>query len=201
MTTRIAVDGLWRCLCPSIDTAVSSSIRRIVSRRSFSSSTCAKSAASNSPVRTWSYTPLTPQQYTPIRKPHHQHGSVREQNASLRQRLRGQFKIPVEELHDALREWRTEAEGYFAISEVVEYLIRVEKEKPSLAHYEALIYINADPVNGSVEVVANLLEEMKEFGLVPNSRIFHSALLVRKRLVRASRSYVDVLPTGSCSSS
>jgi pentatricopeptide repeat protein len=70
-------------------------------------------------------------------------------------------------------------EGAFEdIINLVEWLITVGGEKPSLVYYEALIRANADAENGSVDAVKSLLKEMKEEGIGPDSQLYHAVLQV-----------------------
>lgn len=85
------------------------------------------------------------------------------------------------QLHDALREIRDKEGAFDDIAELVRYL-RIERgEKPSLLHYEALLRTNVDAEHGEAGAVRRLLEEVREKGLVPDSELLHSALLVRIR--------------------
>jgi hypothetical protein len=95
-------------------------------------------------------------------------------------------EVPILELHEALRQLRASKSPYGEIADMVEYLVRVRGEKPSLLHYDALIFANADPERGSAEVVAQLLMEMKKEGIVPDSGLYHSALHVCPASLRIS---------------
>jgi hypothetical protein len=61
----------------------------------------------------------------------------------------------------------------------VDYLITSRREKPSLPLYNALIRANADASHGSADAVANLLREVKDENIVPDSNLYHSTLQVR----------------------
>lgn len=87
-------------------------------------------------------------------------------------------KLKNEEIHERLRELKTEEGAYTQIAEAVEYLVKVRLEKPALIHYDALIAANADAENGSVEVVRTLLDEMKELGIGADSGLYHTVLQV-----------------------
>jgi hypothetical protein len=73
---------------------------------------------------------------------------------------------------------RTEEGAYHRIAELVEYLVTF-REKPALIHYDSLIRANADAENGSAAVVRDLLVEMKQEGIGPDSGLYHGVLQVR----------------------
>jgi hypothetical protein len=91
--------------------------------------------------------------------------------------------VPIAQLHETLRNIRTENGAYNRIVELVTYLIKNRGEKPSLLHYDALIRANADAGRGSADIVAHLLREMKQEGIVPDSGLYHSTLQVGTSLV------------------
>ncbi|QSZ35753.1 hypothetical protein DSL72_006875 [Monilinia vaccinii-corymbosi] len=87
-------------------------------------------------------------------------------------------KLSNDKIHERLTQLKTEEGAYKQVAEAVEYLVKVRQEKPSLKHYDALIAANADPENGSVEVVRTLLEEMKGLGIGADSGLYHTVLQV-----------------------
>lgn len=206
--TRIPIDGLWRCLCPTINTLASAQavpsrvipqkapVRRtgikqcLRSRtRSFHSSTRSrkqwgKGWASNSghtadpEDKSHTIPPFRKYDWIPIRKQFSNH----EPPSSRRDdsdNLPGLEDTPTEHLHDRLRQMRTEEGAYHRTAELVEYLITVRGEKPALIHYDSLIRANSDAENGSADVVRDLLVEMKHEGIGPDSGLYHGVLQVR----------------------
>jgi len=194
--TRIAIDGLWRCLCPSIDAiAVSQlspplrgastrpylrSTKRVVSgsRRSFLS----HSGRSKSEIKleervdaiTTAIDNITPSiTSSPHPKPSPPYACLDE--------------VSITELHDTLRNIGTKDGTYKSIADLVEYMITSRGEKPSLPLYDALIRVNADASHGSADAVANLLWEVKEEKIVPDSNLYHSALQVRSMAINVLR--------------
>jgi hypothetical protein len=187
--TRIAIDGLWRCLCPSFDALAFSQLkapfRRGASRPSIGSKKPTLSRRARN-VSSYSSTDIATIQ------PQHQH---KEQSRARIQENRNPSTtwnssrapappyaslddVPVAQLHETLRNIRTENGAYNKIVELVTYLIKNRGEKPSLLHYDALIRANADAGYGSADIVAHLLREMKQEGIVPDSGLYHSALQV-----------------------
>jgi pentatricopeptide repeat protein len=79
-------------------------------------------------------------------------------------------------LHERLRHVASLESGYERVVSLVEYLIIERGVKPALVHYDALIRVNASAEQGSAGVVEELLKEMKEEGINPDSGVYHAAL-------------------------
>ncbi|CZT43709.1 uncharacterized protein RSE6_03783 [Rhynchosporium secalis] len=84
--------------------------------------------------------------------------------------------MSIPQLHDKLRRLRMERKAYTKVADLVEYLIKVRGEKPALIHYDSLIRVNASALLGSAVAIRNLLNEMKEHTIAPDSGLFHGAL-------------------------
>jgi hypothetical protein len=185
LATRLTVDGLWRTLCPSFDALLI--FRLSAPLRSPSTRPCPRNA--------------TPTLQHPRRCPPARllHGSTLLQTRPGTHVQNWKFSgaktkssqivdgndayksledVPTTELHNVLRQLRTSGNAYGKIVNVVEYLVAIRGERPSLIHYDALIFANADPQRGSAEVVAQLWLEMEQEGIVPDSGLHHSALHV-----------------------
>jgi hypothetical protein len=185
---KTAIDGLWRCLCPSIDNLVASgTLRRLRPLRNASvrpQVRTTKTLRSQSRVQHLHTAPR--HQKIPIESDHHEAPRIhsRYYDTTIRttyndpepeyERLN---RIPLPSLHDDLRQLATEPNKYHKITELVEYLVTF-REKPCLLHYDALIRANADPYYGSAEVVGRLLRETKELGVGADSALYHGALQV-----------------------
>jgi len=190
-TTRIPIDGLWRCLCPAINT--------ITSAHSIPSRAIPRKA------------PITP---NPTLRPRTRrfHNSTRPQASwgggwasrpdfatSVEDKSRAippkneegydsivpKVKVTnrvdnyeIAKLHGKLRLLCTERGAYHRIVELVELLIREKGEKPALIHYDALIRANVDAEFGSAEVVKDILVEMKQEGIAVDSGLYHGVLQV-----------------------
>lgn len=187
--TRIAIDGLWRCLCPSFDALVfpqlNAPLTRGASRPLINSkkptlprrARNVSSYSSTGVPRVQSQDPFKQQFQGHIqgsRTPSTRKNSAQDPAppyASL-------DDVPIAQLHETLRNIRTENGAYNKIVDLVMYLVKNRGEKPSLLHYDALIRANADAGHGSAEIVAHLLSEMTQKGIVPDSGLYHSALQV-----------------------
>jgi hypothetical protein len=192
--TRIAIDGLWRCLCPSFDafafSQLKAPLRRGASRPSIGSKnpTLLRRARDVSSYSSTDVAKIQPQhQYKEQPRVHIQESrnpsttwnSVRAPAPPYN----SLDDVPIAQLHETLRNIRTENGAYNRIVELVTYLIKNRGEKPSLLHYDALIRANADAGRGSADIVAHLLREMNQEGIVPDSGLYHSALQVGTNLV------------------
>lgn len=86
--------------------------------------------------------------------------------------------VPISHLHERLRHLASLEDTYERIASLVEYLIVERGEKPALIHYDALIRANASAEQGSAAVVEDLLKEMREEGINPDSGLYHAVLQV-----------------------
>lgn len=178
--TRIAIDGLWRSLCPSFDAiAAPPSLRLALTCTSFERTKRLSKSVSCRSIHCSKKLRLQEQDDAAVTfgriKPSKTSGPVK--NASPAHA--GLDDVPVRELYDTLHNVGAEDRAYKRITDLVDYLITSRGEKPSLILYDALIRANADASHGSANAVANLLREVKEANIVPDSNLYHSALQVR----------------------
>lgn len=175
---RIPIDGLWRCLCPSIDTITLAQ----TSNRAFSSQIPSRRRDSHRRAAQPRDFHSSPHAFEII-----QHETINQHsdtysngfNRIIRATPDQYRHVPLSRLYDQLRRVRNTEGAYQTILELVDHLIASRGEPPSLIHYEALISANADAENGSVEAVKDLLQEMKDEGIGLNSGVYHSILQVR----------------------
>ncbi|OBT41311.1 hypothetical protein VE00_08436 [Pseudogymnoascus sp. WSF 3629] len=179
---RIAVDGLWRCLCPSFDSIVLSRARLPVSRASYRP--CV-------PRRTLRPSGLkllisaSRRQNSTLAKS----VNVSNDGYSANEALGASESISetpppenwgalsIVELHDILRTVRDESGSYQKTIHLVQYLIKNRGERPNVRHFDALIRANADAERGSAEEVEGLLKEMDKQGIIGDSGLYHSVLM------------------------
>lgn len=182
MPTRIAIDGLWRCLCPSFDVATlqlplrsfrlhtQNNSRRgvaIALRRSLHSEATIKRVPSK---------PSQSKQTLPPDKAILQQLNVKNTLSEEDQVYTQLHDVPKAQLHDVLRHIRNEEGSFERVADLVRYLIKARGEKPTLLHYDALIRANSDASLGSATTVAELLDDMRELGIAPDSGVYHSVL-------------------------
>jgi hypothetical protein len=181
--TRIAIDGLWRCLCPSFDAIAAyqligplrqASIRpRLNTNKRSSRSVLSRSINNRTEVRLEEQddAALTVRRIKPSKTP-----SAITKSSPLYASL---DDVPLKELYDTIRNIGTKDGAYKSVTDLVNYLVTSRREKPSLPLYDALIRANADASHGSADAVANLLREVKDENIVQDSNLYHSALQVR----------------------
>lgn len=191
--TRIAIDGLWRCLCPSIDAIASSQLRLPLQRNSARPSLGRKKSALSRPRRRLSSQNTATATGTEFQD--RQDAQVRtKERKDLAAELspeRGSLPytslddVSIKQLHEYLGNIRMQKNGggYKKTAELVAYLVKERGEKPSVLHYDALIRANADASFGAADDIGNLLRELKEEGIVPDSGLYHSALQVCLRSI------------------
>lgn len=168
---RIVIDGLWRCLCPSIDAALSAKYlpaTRIhandLQRRSrwlHQTRAAHTDADSQRPIPnpTRSYSSTDVYYVSKLR-----HLSTKALYEVL-QKLRGQH------VHD---------DQPIRIKRVVRYLIEDRGEKPNIFLYEALVVANWDSKIGSADELVRIWNEMRAASIPPSQRFLHAALKVRQ---------------------
>jgi hypothetical protein len=209
--TRIPIDGLWRCLCPAIDTIASAQVlpSRILPRkvllprtssnapfrpriRPFHSSTRTPAQWGEGWATNASFTSRLPEKSHAI-PPRSDHDPITLQRTSPANadKIAGQ--------HELLRVLRTQEGTYHKITNLVEYLICKLGDKPALIHYESLIRANADAEFGSADMVRKLFAELKQEGFIPDSGLYHGILEVRG--LEGSSEYWLTTCLGPCNSS
>ncbi|KAL3418305.1 pentatricopeptide repeat protein [Phlyctema vagabunda] len=86
--------------------------------------------------------------------------------------------VPSSTLHDQLWQLRLVPGSSGKMASIVRYLIEIRGEEPTLAHYDALIRANADPEMGSITHVVQLLTEMEQAKIGPDSSLYHGVMQV-----------------------
>jgi hypothetical protein len=177
--SRISIDGLWRCLCPSFDSiAISHSSRPFSAIRNTPIRPRSGSRRLSRPrIRTQPFHTL-PRAGVNIIRTFAPAPLVRRSPSDGTSKWEMYDNAPPQFLHDRLRHLSTKEGAYRTIADLVEYLVRSRGEKPAVVHYDALIRANADAENGSAKVVAGLLKEMKEMGIGADSGLYHGVLQV-----------------------
>ncbi|KAI0019545.1 hypothetical protein F4780DRAFT_771211 [Xylariomycetidae sp. FL0641] len=191
---RIVIDGLWRCLCPSIDLAT-------LAKAATFPRTARRPSAARGPALPASQRRCRRgvhldhrQQLHPILR--NDHEAVEKSRIAYLQRVAkrspwvpGELfagagalssrlleRIPIRTIYAALQELQTIEGSYFTIVKLVEYLVIKRGQGPSAMLYECLIRANTDPVNGSAQVASQLLEEMERLRLPITPQIYQAVL-------------------------
>ncbi|KAI1634982.1 hypothetical protein F4809DRAFT_475109 [Biscogniauxia mediterranea] len=193
---RIVVDGLWRCLCPSVDVSWLSmplSLSCLTRQR---------------PIIPYSTTASSPQgQYrrnyrlvaTDVGMSHgrNYHETVEKSRIDYLKRLAKRSpwipsalfegvdsfstkleRIPTNTIYAALQELQVVEGTYFSIVKLVEYLVKERAQRPNAALYECLIRANVDKKYGSAEIAGQLLKEMESMGIPMTPQVYQAILEV-----------------------
>ncbi|KAI0460185.1 hypothetical protein F5B21DRAFT_135439 [Xylaria acuta] len=191
---RIVVDGLWRCLCPSIDVvSLSKPFDLWHTPRARSASLASRSIPSK-----YHQQPCQ-RQYSQVaaflgHRSGQNDGSEGSRVAYL-QRLAKRSpwlpgavlrhldsfdtkldKMPTRTIYATLKELQNAEDTYFPITWLVEYLVKERGERPNAALYESLIKANINKQYGSAKVAAQLLKEVQSRN-VPTTPEIYQALL------------------------
>ena len=184
-SARIIVDGLWRCLCPSLNTVPKKGSNVISWPGAGSFIACPRFQQRQIHTQSFSTRPrlgsrslrqllALQAQRCAHRKPFLVGQDVRDQ-ARIRD-----FDITL--AYQELR-WATARNvDYAHVRDMVKILVKERGQKPNLRLYDALLLANTDSENGSAREVAQILDEIAVQGLIPDSATYHAALRVRNRL-------------------
>jgi hypothetical protein len=203
---QIVFDGLWRCLCPSIDAAIFIRALRTPSaaRRRFPDAhPCQRIRHYSLHVRPTAQPETSPpgERHDKRRGGKFVHGSHEALEDDFSRYLfrfwkrhtwiprslfsRDRFydesleQVDTRVLIDSLRELIHLEGQYKTICHLVNYLVTRRSMKPNAFLYQCLIRANVDPGRGSAQVVANLLQEMESNGIACTSAVYHDVLDVR----------------------
>ncbi|OTB06729.1 hypothetical protein M426DRAFT_318789 [Hypoxylon sp. CI-4A] len=188
---RIVVDGLWRCLCPSVDVTT---ISRLIG-----------------PPRNPRYRPtLTPTHIHDVKgrrgfrkvgtddQRRNKGDTVEQERIQYLERLAKRSpwvpgalfqdadvfgttdlgRMPTKTIYAALKELVGAENTYLSVVKLVEYLVRDRKERPNAMLYEFLIRANVDKNHGSAEVAGRLLKEMEKLQIPTTPQIYQALLEV-----------------------
>ncbi|KAI1828503.1 hypothetical protein F4861DRAFT_487942 [Xylaria intraflava] len=194
---RIVVDGLWRCLCPSIDPAHLYKPFELwrLPRRQPGTPFAPRSRSSQYPQqrRRRQYSQFA----VPYERRHKQNVASEKSRSAYMRRLawrnpwipKALFKdldsaddkldnIPTRIIYAGLKELQSSEETYLLIARLTEYLIKERGERPNTALYESLIKANISHKYGSAKVAGKLLKEMKSQDIPTTPEIYQALLEV-----------------------
>ena len=170
---RVVVDGLWRCLCPSIDTALFS--KSLLAPRYFIHANGLQRRPPWVRQTRAAHTDADTQQPIPNRKK-----SYSSTDVYYMSKLR---HLPTKALYEVLQKLRGQqlhGNQPIRIRRVVRYLIEDRGEKPNIFLYEALVVANWDSKLGSADELVRIWNEMRAANIPPSQRFLHAALKVRQ---------------------
>ncbi|KAI0974514.1 hypothetical protein F4678DRAFT_422989 [Xylaria arbuscula] len=87
-------------------------------------------------------------------------------------------KIPTRTIYAALKELQDGEEAYHPIVRLVEYLVKERGEQPNAALYESLVKANISKQYGSAKVAAQLLKELQSRNIPTTPEIYQAFLEV-----------------------
>ncbi|KAI1459134.1 hypothetical protein F4805DRAFT_102714 [Annulohypoxylon moriforme] len=188
---RIVIDGLWRCLCPSVDITTLSRLigpprhprkRSILSPAKNTRISCRQSwrqyryVASGIPSYN-DHEPVEKSRIEYLRRLAKRNpwapGALFQGVDSFATKL---DRIPTSTLYAAIKELANAEDTYLSVVRIVEYLVKERKEKPNALLYESLIRANVDKNRGSADVARQLLEEMERLKIATTPQIYEAIL-------------------------
>ncbi|KAI1760312.1 hypothetical protein GGR53DRAFT_510234 [Hypoxylon sp. FL1150] len=193
---RVVIDGLWRCLCPSVDIV---SLSRLTSPsrgpRQRSIPLFSHNTQTREPQGRRGYRHVAATTSTDRTRPDRDEierarieylkrlakrspwipGALFEGIDSFATKL---DRIPTKTIYAALKELPRAQGTYHSVVKLVEYLVKERKEKPNAILYESLIRANVDKNHGSAEVAGQLLKEMEKLGVPVTPQVYQALLEV-----------------------
>ncbi|KAI1127726.1 hypothetical protein F5Y10DRAFT_242260 [Nemania abortiva] len=195
---RIVVDGLWRCLCPSIDIASLSKpfdLRHIP--RSRPANLCALSSKAPQRQCRRRYGQVTAQFRHVAKSDEASDEAAEKARVTYLKRLAKRNpwipgaafqdldsfntkldKVPTRTIYATLKELQDAEETYLPVARLVEYLVKERNERPNTALYESLIKANISTQYGSAKVAAQLLKEAQSHNIATTPEIYQGLLEV-----------------------
>ncbi|KAI0141125.1 hypothetical protein F4776DRAFT_550017 [Hypoxylon sp. NC0597] len=193
---RVVIDGLWRCLCPSVDITTLSKLigparnprqRPIPSPIYNTQVTCRQSWREFRRVVSRSYDDRRREEHDLVEESRIQYlKRIAKRSPWIPGALLGGVnaftykleKIPTKTIYAALKELSRAEGSYLSIVSLVEYLVKERKEVPNTLLYESLIRANVDKNHGSAQVVSHLLDEMERLRIPTTPQIYQAILEV-----------------------
>lgn len=193
--SRIVFDGLWRCLCPSVDAHAAAKLLSSpaiarpspATRPRFPSTLTTRPRAVRTQCRGYgggAYHEVATQKE--LEDARSRLVPVKDEPPA-RQRPRDPSKPdPIEALraapeaavYEALEVLRGQPKSFEKVATIITHLVTDRDAELSPALYEHLVVAMAD-VHGSAAMLAQLFAEMRELHLPPSPAIHHAALAVR----------------------
>ncbi|KAL2754258.1 hypothetical protein ACRALDRAFT_1076058 [Sodiomyces alcalophilus JCM 7366] len=196
---RLVLDGLWRCLCPSVDPVVASRLlrspapallRRVhpSSRRATQPGLGPRPQPCRMQQRQYSSTAAATAPPPPALRRNNDTAKDDESSVDVVRAL-AQTPSPKEldknllrsastpDIIDALQVLRDRPNSFLVTAAIVKYLVHERREAPNPRIYECLI-ASARDTKGSADMLAQLLAEMKTLKFPTGSRLCHDALQV-----------------------
>ncbi|KAI2468781.1 hypothetical protein F4781DRAFT_432019 [Annulohypoxylon bovei var. microspora] len=190
---RIAIDGLWRCLCPSVDITTLSRLigpprhprqRPILPPGNNTHITCRQSWREYRRIATESpglsdHEILEKSRIGYLKRLAKRNpwvpGALFQGVDAFATKL---DRIPTKTIYAALKELTASEDTYLSVVKLVEYLVKERDERPNALLYESLIRANVDKNHGSAEVARELLREMERLKIPTTPQVYQAVLEV-----------------------
>lgn len=216
--SRVVFDGLWRCLCPSIDANVAARLlsspalpraslatshrkRSITAPRQLAVRTqCRRHAtAATSVLRSegrlgTSTSDVEPQDDANRAESQHNGPSSFDTGPNPNEQLRS---APLPAVYDALQLLRGQPKSFDKVATIITHLVRDRDVELSPILYEHLVVAMAD-VQGSAAMLGQLFAEMRQLQLNPTTAICHAALAVCPPGMTRGKHCTDLTPGPCC---
>ncbi|KAM0328175.1 hypothetical protein ACHAQA_005582 [Verticillium albo-atrum] len=184
---RIAFDGLWRCLCPSVDPALASRVLNApvlprtlytTSRRHARPSNSTSYGRQPSTYRRYASSVIPARVATPAAERPIDNALVRSilkapPTATLERDVLPVASVP--DMLEALQQLQTKPDGFRTAAAVIRHLIQDRGQQPTAALYECLVACARD-TNASADMLAQLFAEMRQLRINPGGQMCHDAL-------------------------
>ncbi|KAM0712388.1 hypothetical protein Q7P37_011483 [Cladosporium fusiforme] len=195
--SRLAIDELWACLCPSWNaTTLLRAPGRIPRARRTPQCLNAPTTRAHSSAPAYLEDRPLNQKRLEARSRHFDavYDPTNKENARLYKEAVPKWRIqeakeatkepavdlstlPISSLYARMKAAAAKGE-YLKVREVVEHLVRDRREKPSVEHYDALILSNISANQGTAWRVHALLAEMQQAGIQVDTSTCHAVLKV-----------------------
>lgn len=170
--TSYIFDGLWRCLCPSIDAvllakAASGSFRRPSRPPAVRRFHTSRSTHGHHLPQKVALPPTTVDDLIKLGGNDPNHRTLHD--------------APTETIYEALTELRHRQSQQNKIKLLVRHLVEVRGEQPNVSLYDALVTTSWD-TGGSAVILDAVMKDMKKSGIAPTVGFYHTALRVGETL-------------------
>ena len=181
----LRLGGLWHCLCPTPNrTSLISQcgfvpIPICVKPRKKRKFGTASHCALVTPAKLWLHQQRTRACLNGWLAIHLRPKDLQRNHYHDQRRYRRQEtgQADIDRLYDELHTSHSKGQYEF-VQSIIRKLVEDHHQEPDLRLYEGLILSNADPQNGSAAAVEEILEDMGNEGIVPDSAIYHAILKV-----------------------
>ncbi|KAK5175876.1 uncharacterized protein LTR77_001016 [Saxophila tyrrhenica] len=196
--SRLAIDPLWQCICPSWTTSTSRAAARLVTRPrrpTFQCLQAPRSARRKTDAEIQRYQNIgasTPDRYVPVLNPIATSAPERLTEEHHPRKQKSKTRKAEEQLSETSIDWRNEStlaiydhmrgiaiDGNVKLCRyLATILVRERREPPNIQLYNMLILSNVGHEDGMGFRVGELIADMEKDGIQPDSGTCHAGLKV-----------------------